>query len=179
MKKDHREFLISLQEELKTQPNDGNASPVFWVIMDYKWTACTSDDEIERLFVYDSSSVYGDEISSFMTEFIDENEDIDDEIREEGLRVLENVDWDEMESWLENNHENELLFIPQCRVEKIVPDTLFITKSSAKKHIELNQHHYSEKAHTYAMTAWRSPVVEELWDVLRNANFSTMQREIE
>lgn len=37
MNKEDLIFLKELQKELVEQPNDGNASPVFWVIADYRW----------------------------------------------------------------------------------------------------------------------------------------------
>ncbi|WP_342586152.1 hypothetical protein [Listeria monocytogenes] len=93
-------FLNELQEELKTQTNDGNASPVFWVIRQY-------EDQIPI----------------------------------------------------------------------IQPDTFFITKKEAQQHIYDNQNHYNNTVHTYAMTAWRSRVVERLWDILRTADFNSLKEE--
>ena len=48
----------------------------------------------------------------------------------------------------------------------IQPSTMFLTKAEAKQHIELNHYHYSERAHTYAMSAWRAPKVERLLQIL-------------
>lgn len=60
--------------------------------------------------------------------------------------------------------------------EYIVPDTMFITKEEAKEHLEKNKHHYSSKAHTYAMTAWRSPSVKKLFEILMNADWEILNR---
>ena len=48
----------------------------------------------------------------------------------------------------------------------IVPNTMFLTKAECKKHIEKNAYHYTSKAHSYAMTAWRSPKVDRLLNIL-------------
>ncbi|EAC6733314.1 hypothetical protein PT993_000196 [Listeria monocytogenes] len=100
MKTQDINFLNKLQEELNKQTNDGNASPVFWVIRQY-------EDQIPI----------------------------------------------------------------------IQPDTLFLTKKEAQQHIENNRRHYNSTVHTYAMTAWRSRVVENLWDILRTADFNSLKEE--
>lgn len=56
------------------------------------------------------------------------------------------------------------------------PDTMFLTNRSCKRHIELNSYHYSSDAHSYAMTAWRSPEVEHLWKILDVIDWKTMRR---
>lgn len=57
-------------------------------------------------------------------------------------------------------------------VEHIVPDTLFLTRDAAERHLYDNYHHYTSWCHTYAMTAIRSPQVAELLRVLRMINFN-------
>ena len=52
-----------------------------------------------------------------------------------------------------------------------MPDTMFLTNREAKEHLKSNHYHYTSKAHTYAMTAWRSPQVEKLIHILQTADF--------
>ena len=52
---------------------------------------------------------------------------------------------------------------------------MFITKKDAKKHIEYNPHHYTPKAHTYAMSALASPSVYKLWKVLENFDWDSIK----
>lgn len=59
----------------------------------------------------------------------------------------------------------------------IYPNTMFITKKDAKQHLESNHYHYSKDAHTYAMTAWRSPSVSQLYDILHNVDWSKVKVE--
>ena len=60
----------------------------------------------------------------------------------------------------------------------IYPDTMFLTNRSCKRHIELNHYHYDSDVHSYAMTAWRSPEVEKLWDILQKVDWLKMREEI-
>lgn len=57
------------------------------------------------------------------------------------------------------------------------PDTMFLTNRSCKAHIKANHYHYSADAHSYAMTAWRSPEVEHLWKILDTIDWKTLRRD--
>ena len=57
----------------------------------------------------------------------------------------------------------------------IYPNTMFLTNRSCKDHIKRNYYHYSSDAHSYAMTAWRSPEVEKLWKILDNINWKEIK----
>ena len=51
---------------------------------------------------------------------------------------------------------------------------MFLTNKSCKEHIRLNNYHYSSDAHSYAMTAWRSPEVEKLFKILQEVDWDKM-----
>lgn len=55
------------------------------------------------------------------------------------------------------------------------PDTMFLTNRSCKEHIAANHYHYSSDAHSYAMTAWRSPEVSHLFDILDKIDWKAMK----
>ena len=55
------------------------------------------------------------------------------------------------------------------------PDTMFLTNRSCKEHIAANHYHYSADAHSYAMTAWRSPEVSRLFDILDKINWKALK----
>lgn len=57
----------------------------------------------------------------------------------------------------------------------IAPNTLFLTNRAAKQHLKENRHNYDRNAHTYAMTAWRSPEVEQLWNILDKINWQELK----
>ncbi|EAE5729049.1 hypothetical protein E2C14_15145, partial [Listeria monocytogenes] len=52
MKTQDINFLNELQEELKIQPNDGNAAPVFWVIRQYEDQITDSDFGEKTLYAH-------------------------------------------------------------------------------------------------------------------------------
>ena len=60
----------------------------------------------------------------------------------------------------------------------IYPNTMFLTNRSCKRHIELNHYHYDADVHSYAMTAWRSPEVEQLWNILQKVDWLKMREEM-
>lgn len=49
-----------------------------------------------------------------------------------------------------------------------------MTLRDCREHINRNAHHYSREAHPYAMTAWRSPQVERLWELLCEVDFMAL-----
>ena len=59
----------------------------------------------------------------------------------------------------------------------IAQDTMFLTNRSAKQHLKSNYYHYHKDAHPYAMTAWRSPEVKQLWEILDKINWKEMKEE--
>lgn len=54
---------------------------------------------------------------------------------------------------------------------KIYPNTMFLTQKAAEEHLKSNYYHYSEDAHTYAMTSWRNPETEKLWKILKEIDW--------
>ena len=56
---------------------------------------------------------------------------------------------------------------------KIADNTMFLTLREAQEHIRLNDYHYLDP-HTYGMTAWRSPQVEQLYKILHEVDFKQL-----
>jgi len=56
-------------------------------------------------------------------------------------------------------------------------DPMFLTKKECEDHIERNGYNYSEP-HSYAMTAFRSPQVEKLYDVLQNTDWESLLKAV-
>lgn len=157
-------FLQNLKEELNSQTHDSQASPRFWVVRDYKEEPCWEGNAEYHHIASNDICVYGD-VNSF-------KEDLKingylDELSDDAIEELnEIVDEEVLVVWLEEQLKIESYIVPMHTVDVIKKDTFFITKRECQEHIKRNQHHYSSKAHTYAMTAWRSPQVEKLWEVL-------------
>ncbi|MGG1610863.1 hypothetical protein [Bacillus wiedmannii] len=178
MKKDIQ-FLKDLQQELKTQETDGNASPRFWVIKDYRIVPANENYDSGHVehFFNDGDHVKFSKFSD-LKEFLEEY--FEDEIEEdEDLQELlkdENEDFYGLWEYIENNM-NECGYYGTVFVKEedfIVPDTMFLTKEEAKRHLELNNYHYTSKAHTYAMTAWRAPKVERLLNILETFDWESI-----
>ncbi|KFN02057.1 hypothetical protein D0U04_13600 [Bacillus clarus] len=177
MKKDIQ-FLKELQQELKTQETDGNASPRFWVIKDYRFVPGNEkyDSGHEERFFNDGDYVKFSKFSE-LKEFLEEY--FEGEIEEAELQELfsdENKNFDGLWEYVEDNLNDDGYFDTVFVKEEsfIVEDTMFLTKEEAKKHIELNKHHYTSKAHTYAMTAWRAPKVERLLNILETFDWESI-----
>lgn len=173
------QFLKDLQQELKTQETDGNASPRFWVIRDYRFVPGNDkyDSGYEERIYNDGDRVKFHNFSD-LKEFL---EDIyGEEIEEDKTLVSlindesENFDelWEYVESNLNDNGFFDAVFVKE--EEFIVPDTMFLTKEEAKRHLELNNYHYTSKAHTYTMTAWRASKVERLLNILETFDWESI-----
>ena len=65
--------------------------------------------------------------------------------------------------------------VPEHRVHRNAENTLFLTLREAQNHIARNNHNYHTDAHPYAMTAWRSPQVEQLYKILQEVDWSQLR----
>lgn len=174
------QFLKDLQEELKTQPNDGNAAPNFWGLMDYKWIP-TAEGFEDRRSIYLSKCGESYETSELYDDFING----EFEVSVEDLADLHSISSDDDEmflGWIQTYYDDDAYIVYEKKESFIVPDTMFITKAEAKKHIEMNHYHYTkdvaiytDEAHTYAMTAWRAPKVERLLNILMSFDWDSVQ----
>ena len=181
MKKDDIEFLKNLREEMLTQDTCCQASPRFWVVMQ-----TTREYGISEEYDFDGTVIVDDEgeacsndIES-MYEYMHDTLDIDcrlDEMVPEGKVILVDDDVHVLENeedvieWIKDNTGYDYLDLVTYKdKEVIVPDTLFLTKRECEEHIKANSYHYN-KPHPYAMTAWRSPQVEKLFEILESTDW--------
>lgn len=188
-------FLVDLQKEMNTQSDVGQADPRFWVIKGSE-CICRIEDDADGYCLYNSmdcEAVAKNLKSAF--EFIrdeilpDINECAESPItikfdqspffEEMGEIIIEENDsylneLEEIEEWLNENTYGGYEFVSYKRVEKIYQDTMFLTQKAAEKHLRANDYHYSEDAHTYAMTSWRNPETEQLWKILRGVDWNRL-----
>lgn len=171
MKKQEVEFLINLQKELKTQTNDGNASPVFWVIRQKEDHITDYDFGEKTRYTHNDGDCTEFKTLENLRYFLDEELDSIEhcETLDEAFDII----------LADFNDYGYYSRYETVSIASIKPDTLFITKKEAQKHLEENRHHYNSTAQTYAMTAWRSPEVETLWKVLRTVDFNSLKEEEE
>jgi hypothetical protein len=169
-------FLKDMQQELKTQENDGQAAPRFWSIMDYKWEV-TEEGHEDRVVLFDNDMCTTIELDEYVDEILngerredfDENELEELEFRKEYEYPSDIFDWVKR-----NDDEGRYSPIYEKEVSFIAWNTLFFTKKEAKQHLESNRHHYSNKAHTFAMTAWRAPKMERLMKILESFDWDSI-----
>lgn len=161
------EFLKEFQQELKTQDKDSQAAPRFWVIRDYKWEP-TGEDWAETYHYFDGENTWEteEEFVQYLEEEFSSN------------YSSEICDFDDLEELMEDINKQEgteFCSIPVKEEGYVVNNTMFLTKQEAKDHLENNHYHYTSKAHTFAMTAWRSPKVERLLEILENYDFGKLR----
>lgn len=60
------------------------------------------------------------------------------------------------------------------KVDIIYPDSMFLTHKECENHLRKYGYNYSEDAHAYAMTAYRSPEVETLLNLLETVDWDSV-----
>ncbi|MHA7105259.1 hypothetical protein [Bacillus cereus] len=169
------QFLKDLQQELKTQETDGQAGPRYWALMDYKWvvTAEGHHDRMSLFFMDDCTTVI---VEEYIEDII--SGQLEHELTEEQIEELKEMREYESEEglveWIKENIDDNCYLIYEEEVSFIVPDIMFLTKEEANKHIDGNKNHYTKQVHTYAMTAWRSPKVKQLLDILETFDWDAI-----
>lgn len=192
--KNDRQFLINLANTMNTQENDGQAAPRFWVVAcdqkvykgeDYcdNMALCSDDGEIIENATFESVLDY------FKKQYKDEieAEDITFETKETHVVAHYNtyllddeeslfscndiIEYFESHDIIENDHYTINYYCIEQHV--IEPNTLFLTKEACQEHIKLNHYNYNNP-HTYAMTAYRSPEISRLYDIIENIDWETM-----
>lgn len=165
------QFLKELQNELKTQSHDSQAEPRFWVVGDYKMVACPEGYQ-DRYDVNASTRDYYGGLDELLENIKEEGfDDYPDCAVEEFKEINCEIS---AHDWLREYYDPDAELVPVREEHFIRSNTMFITKDDAKRHIEANYYHYSDKAHTYAMTAWRSPKVKRLWDILETFDWNSI-----
>lgn len=175
--KEDIQFLKDLQTELRSQEHDSQAEPRFWVIMDYRTVPTHEDYGAERMMYFHNDGDYTEfetieELKGFLwdNDFGDDDE-VCDVLKQESISFLDL--WEYVQENL--NEEGYFTEVPVKEEAFIVPDTMFLTKEEAKNHLKNNHYHYTSKAHTYAMTAWRAPKMERLIKILETFDWDSVK----
>lgn len=184
------EFLQNLQKELNTQNTLSQADPRFWVIKGTEKIETVCEDKYDDIDLFDTCSLktvcHGKEnietfvkdeiiakINKFQQEKILCKRNYDDEII-----ILNNkdeyitCDTEETIDWINKKAETEYELVYYKKNKRIYESTMFLTHKEAIKHLQANKYRYSNDAHTYVMTAWRSPEVEKLIKILQNVDWN-------
>lgn len=170
-------FLQQCRDEMVNGEHDCQASPRFWVIMDYR-------DEVTAEGFHDDVQLYDNATCHIFKTISDYIEDVEERI-EDGEFYENNIDdirncidciqsssWNtdsEIEDLFELVGDEEDMVITYTKQESyIVPNTFFLTKKEAKEYLERYGYNHTNKAHTYAMTALRSPSYARLIEFIEN-----------
>lgn len=177
------QFLKELQATMKHENEcdyDGQASPRFWAIKDYRNVPGHEDyDNGHEEYIFNDGDHIEfknfNDLREFLVEHYEDDIDEDEELQELLKNEEENFNelWDYVFDVLNEDGYFRKIFVKE--EEFIVPSTMFLTKEEAKRHLELNHYHYSKKAHTYAMTAWRAPKVEKLINALMDFDWDAIE----
>ena len=179
--KDDIQFLKDFQHELNTQDTQHQASPRYWGIMNYRDVPGNEDYDNGGTSYFHNDGDHS-EFNNFedLKDFLEEHYEDVVELDQELQGILNGSDQDFFELWeyvVDNHNEDGYYSEVFMREDSfVVPGTMFLTKAEAQKHLELNHYHYSPKAHTYAMTAWRAPKVERLMNILMNFDFEALEK---
>ncbi|HCL4447120.1 hypothetical protein EJM73_08535 [Clostridium botulinum] len=182
MKSQNKEFLKQLQHEMLTQDNVGQANPRFWVVMqDVKIYGIADNFNITgQTIIYDGEEI-GDtleEVYDFLLDYIYDNyleytiNFLNDSILIDGWQPFNTIE--DIFNFMKYELHLENIDLVNYRIEQqIVPDTMFITLRECKEHIKSNSYHY-KNPYPYAMTAWRSPQVARLYEILENIDWENV-----
>ncbi len=199
MKKDKRDltandivFLNELQNEMNTQDTVGQASPRYWAVRDIERVYDIALEIAEKIEILRDGDVIANSFNDFinyLNAYLNENEkpfelvafssnreySIDVKNQDGELIRFCEVSVDVLIDKLQDKEVLSTYYEYRARGYneefRIKESSFFLTNDECKKHIKENAHHYTERAHSYAMTAWRSPQVEKLYELLENINF--------
>lgn len=190
------EFLLELQKEMNTQDHVSQADPRFWVIQgSEKEYGIETGFEDGADLVEDTEVVACDMESAaeyIKNELLEEINQFDGIQRSVELKkgifhpsivikwtednFEDSVTLDNMKEVLEWLDEQGYEYrVANYRiVSKTYPNTFFLTQKAAEEHLRSNYYHYSDDAHTYAMTSWRNPETEKLWKIIQEVDWNRL-----
>lgn len=186
MKKEDIEFLNELKNEMLSQGETWQPDPHFWTVMqEVKNYNIQNGDEDDIEIIKDGEKVCEgnlENINEWLKEFIKDN-DIETKeyiyyknghfinitFLEGNSYIIENAE--DLISVLNDIGYDDYSFVTYKIREEIVPNTLFLTKKECENHIKANGYHYTNPK-PCAMTAWRSPQVKKLFDIIKNTDWN-------
>lgn len=201
LSKEDYDFLLDLQHEMLTQDHVSQAAPRFWVVQGEERVWTSSEYSTDSALMDEDYDIVGETIKDCVEYFEDnygaELKEKSISFREDNsywtatIKADENDEDDEdedttlfdLEDFLEFLEDNDIVKENTYRVgyykmqDKIYANTMFLTNRSCKEHIRLNHYHYSKNAHSYAMTAWRSPEVSRLFEILDKIDWKLMKED--
>ena len=156
-------FLQNLGNVMKSQDTDCQAEPRFWAVAENTREYGIDSGYCDGTIACGTDGDTWETVDEFIT-FLVEN----DYLSRDKLEEDYDYDFDEIIELLD---DSDFYTCGYRNIQSaITPNTMFLTKDECKNHIKLNDYHYKEP-HTYAMTAWRSPQVSELYKILQETDW--------
>lgn len=175
MTKEDLEFLKELQHELRTQDTDGQAAPRFWGILEDEWVVVPDDcgDEVRVFDNRDGDEYTPEDFVNFVREQLLEE---DDQKLDKAWGDVDKDNINEVTDFANEYLLRDAKAFDISKKERVSNQTgCFLTKRAAKKHIELNDYHYTNPR-TYAMTAWRNPEFERFMNIFENLDLTELEK---
>lgn len=171
-------FMNQLKEDIQTQDQGIQADPAFWVIRQYE-TIPTHDEFADgMMYFYNDGDLTIFETFEEMFDVLHNQVQADEAIIDETINHIQTKRgdhgnhytlYDAVEYARDYVDDRSLNMYPYIKVPVIQENTFFLTRKDAEEHLELNHYHYNATAHTYMMTAWRSPSYAKLIKYLKNS----------
>lgn len=163
------EFLKELQKELNTQPNDGNAEPLYWGVIETKEVGVPEGCGEPKIYFGDGD--YGDtkEACRLIEDYFQYH---DDSIKDDWAEI-DKEDMTELVNFAqEHYHWDDWRIVYLDEKQSLAEDTgAFLTKKACKEYIGRFGYNYS-KPRTYAMTAYRNNEYGTLLRILKSLIFT-------
>lgn len=177
MKKEDKDFLVELQQELKNQTTDGNAQPTFWGVIE-EHMHLVPDGYGDTQMIVEDSTIFT--IAEFIRIEDDYIENLDEDEKQKVLDEWEDID--KTDAYDIVNFNNDVLGGAAEVLEFAKEDRLstytgaFLTKRACQKYIENYGYNHS-KPRTFAMTAIRNYELERLLHILTNMNLDDIKED--
>lgn len=165
------EFLKNLQHEMLTQDTVCQASPRFWVVAQYEKRPTSEDYTDGSMLLDECGEEYGETVEEAVNKLLDEYSELNSDDFDGCKNFIEVIET------LVHNGITRFSEVYYYNAHAIERNTFFLTMRECKEHIQRNHYHYNKSVHAYAMTAWRSPQVEKLYEILENVDFSKLMKE--
>lgn len=177
-------FLAELQKELNTQPNMGNADPLYWGIAQTKETPTSSDFASGTVVVDSDGSVVARSLEQFAG-YLNEN-DVPGVEKCTYFNKSCTIHFTDGESEGAYDIDGLVEILKAYDVEgfetryvleetEIVRDEIFLTHKDCEEHLKSYGYNYRPEARAYAMTAIRSPRYERLLKLIRTVDWTKLQ----
>lgn len=163
-----QDFQKKLHQDRKTET--GNASPLYYGILDYV-EVVTQDGYEDFVSIVDTDEYRTMSVEDILDELSDYTDVPGVNLDDKHQPVI--TDEAALLSYAEDI--GIILRFPMQKIWKPVEDAVFFTREAAQQHLTANHYHYHPEAHTYAMTACRSPEYEHVLELLHSIDWEHSQ----